>query len=64
MASADEMKRRSAARKQFTEQALADDAAEHRDALKTGSDRPAPTPAADFTALPNRVSRPDWASNR
>jgi hypothetical protein len=64
MSSADEYARRSAARKRFTEQALQADSAEHRDQLRTGSDKPAPAPESDFGTLPNRVGRPDWASNR
>jgi hypothetical protein len=64
MSSADEYQHRSAARKRFTEQALADDAREHRDRLKTGSDKPAPAPKTDFSSLPNHGGRPGWAPER
>jgi hypothetical protein len=64
MSSADEFTRRSAARKRFTEHSLAEDASEHRDQLRTGSDKPAPAPKTDFSALPNRSERPGWAPNR
>ncbi|HEV8528013.1 MAG TPA: hypothetical protein VGS60_10755 [Actinomycetes bacterium] len=64
MSSADEQRRRSAARKRFTEQSLQADAAEHRDALSTGSDKPSPAPRRDFSSLPNSGSRPGWAPNR
>jgi hypothetical protein len=64
MSSADEYARRSAARKRFTEQSLAEDASAHRDQLRTGSDKPAPAPKTDFSVLPNRGRRPDWASQR
>jgi hypothetical protein len=64
MSSAAEFARRSAARKRFTEQSLAEDASEHRDQLRTESDKPAPAPKTDFSALPNRGRRPSWALNR
>jgi hypothetical protein len=64
MSSADEYARRSATRKRFTEQSLAEDASEHRDQLRTSSDRPAPPPPTDFASLPNRGSRPGWAPKR
>jgi hypothetical protein len=64
MSSADEIKQRSAARKRLTEESLQADAAVHKDALGTGSDKPAPAPKSDFTRLPNRGGRPGWAPER
>jgi hypothetical protein len=64
MSSAQEMKRRSSARLRFAEQSLQTDAAEHKDALSTGSDKPSRAPRTDFSSLPNGGSRPGWAPKR
>jgi hypothetical protein len=64
MSSADEIKRRSAARLRFAEQAMEADSAKYKDALRIGSDRPAPEPTTEFSSLPNRTERPGWAPNR